>query len=216
MACEGGFHDRMAPGFHQECVVVGDLGAAPGAGLGELCRGLRGIEERERVGAGCQCVRVCQRGLDQVGEDRPFACGGAFAGFRDAAVEFGEFGRGEACAVGHALAEGQLGEPAQLLDRGGGGLDDVAKLGVVADLQAGDAVALGPVELEGSEDAAAVVAEGAFGVKFAVVAREDRVAIVQAVRRGVGKGSGQGCREGRVEAEGVSGGLERGGKHNRQ
>ena len=54
----------------------------------------------------------------------------------------------EAGAVGHALAQRQFREVAQLLDRGGRGLDDVAELRVVADLQAGDAVALRVVELQ--------------------------------------------------------------------
>ena len=126
----------------------------------------------ECIGAGGERIGLGQCRLHQVGEHRAFARGGAFAGFGDAAVEVGEFGRGEAGAVGHALAQGEFREVAQLLHRGGRRLDDVAELGVVADLQAGDAVALRIVELQGGEHAAAVVAQRAFGVEFGVEARD--------------------------------------------
>ena len=132
-----------------------------------------------------------ERRLHQVREHRAFAGGGAFAGLGDAAIEVGQFGRGEARAVGHALAEGEFREVAQLFHRGGRRLDDVAELGVVADLQAGDAVALRVVELQGGEHPAAVVAQRALGVEFGVEAGDDGVAVLQAVRRGVGEGGGQ-------------------------
>ena len=140
--------------------------------------------------------------LHQVREHRAFAGGGAFAGLGDAAIEIGEFRRGEASAVGHALAEGEFREVAQLLHRGGGCLDDVAELGVVADLQAGDAVALRVVELEGGEHPAAVVAQGALGVEFGVEAGDDGVAVVQAMRCGVGESGGQRLFERGVEVQG--------------
>ena len=68
----------------------------------------------ERVGAGGERVGLGQRRLHQVREHRAFARGGTFAGLGDAAVEIGEFGRGEAGAVGHALAQRQFREFAQL------------------------------------------------------------------------------------------------------
>ena len=70
-------------------------------------------------------------------------------------------------------------------------LDDVAELGVMADLQAGDAVALRVVELECGQHPAAVVTQRALGVEFGVEAGDDGVAVLQAVRCGVGEGGGQ-------------------------
>ncbi len=70
-------------------------------------------------------------------------------------------GAREARAVGHALAQDEFREAAQPLDGGRGRLDDVAELGVVADLQAGDAVALRVVQLQAGDDLAAVVAQSA-------------------------------------------------------
>jgi hypothetical protein len=68
-------------------------------------------------------------------------------------------------------------------------------LGVVTDLEIGDAVALCVLELEGREDTAAVITERAFGIELAVEAWADGVAVVQAERRGVSEGSGQGLFE---------------------
>ena len=125
-----------------------------------------------------------QGGLHQMGEHGAFAGCGTLAGFGDAAVEFGEFGGGEAGAVGHALAQGQFGKVAQLFHGGGGHFDDVAELRVVADLQAGDAVALGVVELQRGEHAAAVVAQGAFGVEFG--SKPGRMTLPSSSRCGAG------------------------------
>ena len=55
--------------------------------------------------------------------------------------------------------------------RGGRRLDHVAELGVVADLQARDAVLLRVIQLQRGDHPAAVVAQAAFGVQFRVEAR---------------------------------------------
>ncbi len=88
---------------------------------------------------------------------------------------------------------------AQGLDGDGRGFEDVAELGVVADLQAGHAETLAEVELQRGDDAAAVVAQRALGVEFAVVAGGDDAAVVEARRDRVGQRAGQqvgecGCR----------------------
>ena len=192
----------------QERIVVGHLRAAPRAGFGELRRGLDGVEAASASAQAASASAWAERCLHQVREHRAFARGGAFAGLGDAAIEVGQFGRGEAGAVGHALAEREFREVAQLLHRGGGRLDDVAELGVVADLQAGDAVALRVVELQGGEHPAAVVAQRALGVEFGVEAGDDGVAVVQAVRRGVGEGGGQRCSSEGSTVQGGAGGAE--------
>ena len=144
-------------------------GPAPRAGFGQFRRRLRRVQQGERVGAGGERVGLCQRAAcTSWAKTSALARGGAVAGLGDAAVEVGQFRRGEAGAVGHALAQGQFREGAQLLDGGGGHFDDVAKLRVVADLQAGDAVALRVVELHRRQHAAAVVAQAALGIQFAV------------------------------------------------
>ena len=74
---------------------------------------------------------------------------------------------------------------------GGRRLDDVAELRVVADLQAGDAVALRVVELQRRQHAAAVVAQRAFGVQFGVEAGRMAFAVVEPMRRRVGQRVGQ-------------------------
>ena len=93
-------------------------------------------------------------------------------------------------------------------DRGGRRLDDVAELGVVADLQAGDAVALRVVELQRGQHAAAVVAQRAFGIEFGVEARQDGVAVVQPVRRRVGQRGGQRLFERWIDVQGGAGRLQ--------
>ena len=130
------------PASTQERVVIGDHRPAPGAALGQFRSGLQHIQQRQRLGAGGQRVGLGQHGCDQMREDRALARRGPLAGLADAPVEVGQFRRGEAGAVRHALAQRQFRERAQLLHGGGRRLDDVAELRVVADLQAGDAVAL--------------------------------------------------------------------------
>ena len=95
----------MAAGTDQESIVVGDLRPAPCAGFGELGCGLDGVERGKCISAGSKRVGVGEHGLHQVREHRAFAGSGAFAGLRDTAIEIGEFRRGEARAVGHALAK---------------------------------------------------------------------------------------------------------------
>ncbi len=114
-----------------------------------------------------------ERGFDQMLEHRALARLGAVRRLGDAAVEIGQFRGGEARRTGHALAQNQLGMFAQLLDRGGGGLDHVAELGVVADAQAGDAVALRVIQLQRGDHAAGIVAQAPLGVQFAIVAGGD-------------------------------------------
>ena len=134
---------------------------------------------------------VLQRGRDQMLEHHALAFGGALARFGDAAVEFRQVGRGEARAVGHALAQRQLGIVAQFFHRGGGDFDDVAQLLVVLDLQAGDAIALRVVQLPLRQQLPAVVAKRALGIEFGVETAADDIAVVQPVRCGIGQRVGQ-------------------------
>ena len=108
----------------------------------------------------------------------------------------------EARAVGHALAQCEFGKFAQLFHRGGGRFDDVAELGVVADLQTGDAVVLRVVELQRRKHATAVVAQGALGVEFGVETGADGVAVVQPMRCRIGQRVGEAVLQGWIDVEG--------------
>ena len=68
------------------------------------------VEQGQRVGAGGERLGVVQRAAHQMGEHRAFARGGALGGLGDAPVEVGQLRRGEARAVGHALAQRQFRE----------------------------------------------------------------------------------------------------------
>src|SRR5262245_44449382 len=104
---------------------------------------------------------------------RTFARDGALAGLCDTTIKIGQFRRGEARTVRHALAEREFGVVAQFLHRRGRCLDDIAELRMMADLQAGDAVALRVVELERGEHATAVIAQCSFSIEFGVEAGTD-------------------------------------------
>ena len=79
------------------------------------------------------------------------------------------------------------GSLAQPFHRSGGSLDDVTKLRVMLDLEAGHTVALCVVELQLGQHPTTVVAQAAFGVEFGVEARADRVAVLEPVRGWIGE-----------------------------
>ena len=101
---------------------------------------------------------------------------------------------GEARAVGHALPQDKVGEFAHPVGGRRRHFDDVAKLGVVADFEAGNPEALGEIHLQRRDHPAAVIAQAALGIEFAVKACRNG-AVLHPQRRGIGQGRRQQVRE---------------------
>ena len=181
------FDHGMAGGGDMKGNIIRHHGPAPAPGFREFRGRLCHIQPSQRGCSRGDGVSVCQGGGNQVGKHQFFPRRRPIRRFHDAAVQLHQLRVGEARAVGHALAQGQIRVVAQFLDRHGRCLDHVAELGMVADLDRGDAVALRVVQLQLGERAPRVVAQTALGIEFAVIARANGAAIVQAHRRRIGQ-----------------------------
>ena len=210
------FHHRMAAGLDQERIVVGHDRAAPGAGFGQLRRRLRDVQQRERVGAGGERVGAapaprCTR-CANTARSRAAARSPASEMRRSRSDSSPVVKRAPLAMPWRSVSSGS----ARSVSTAAAGTSmHVAELRVVADFQAGDAVALRVVELQRREHPAAVVAQRAFGVQFGVEAGADGAAVLQPVRRGIGQRVAEQPREVRVARQRVARGGERRGQRTR-
>ena len=148
--------------------IRGDVGAAPGAGFGQLGAGLQHVQRCQRGRGLTQRGRLRQHLRRQLGQNGRLPGGGTFGGFGNATVKLGQLGVAEAGSIGHRLAQAEFGIAAQRVRRRRRHLQDVAQLGMVADLERRHAVALSKPELQPGNDPAAIVAQLAFGIEFAI------------------------------------------------
>ena len=103
-------HHRMPAGLDQELVAIGHRRAAPASRARRASRAdCATSSTRQRVGAGGERVglRQCRRCTRWAKTARSRAAARSAAS-ADPAVQFGEFGRGEARAVRHALPQREL------------------------------------------------------------------------------------------------------------
>ena len=182
----------------RELIAVGHLRAAPVPASASSRADWTTSSDGERVGAGGE-RSAWPASPHQLGEYRAFARRGAFAASemrRSRSESSGVVKRAPLAMPWRRVSSGMV---AQLLDRRGGRLDDVAELGVVADLQAGDAVALRVVELERGDAPGGCRRAAPARRRVPRRTRADDVAVVQTVGRRVGERVGQRLRQRRIE-----------------